>query len=169
MPDRRELDLIDPEDVKQLQQRHRDAMLDLILAWGSLDGALGMMLARVMGIPMVEGAELVSGMPATARFAHMRRLLLKSATGADAAAMLKKHKKSYEQLAPMRNMIAHSHCAGFWTKYPDYVVFLTYQKVGDDALAVDGMHIGGMQRATAWAHTMRKLAFEVSNVPYDPD
>jgi len=141
-------------------------MLDLILAWASLDGALGMMLARVLGVSLVEGAELVEDMPATARFAEMRRMMLKSGDGADAARMLKKHKKMYEQLSPMRNMIAHSHCAGFWKKHPDYVVFLTFQKAGPDALAVDGIHLQGMHRASIWANAMRELAFEIANVPY---
>jgi hypothetical protein len=165
----RELGLIDPDDVEdELEQRHRDAMLDVILAWGSLDGALGMMLARIVGITPVEAAELVEKMPATARLAEMRRIMLKSTAphAADAARTLKKHKKSYEALAPVRNMIAHSHCVGYWRKHPDYVVFLTFQKVGPDALAVDGLNVHGMHHATRWARAMRKLAHEISNVPY---
>jgi hypothetical protein len=40
------------EITHDLEQRHRDAMLDLVLAWGSLDGALGMLLASVQGKPL---------------------------------------------------------------------------------------------------------------------
>jgi hypothetical protein len=44
---------IDPNDIDpDLEQRHRDAMLDLVLAWGTLDGALGMALARLLGKPV---------------------------------------------------------------------------------------------------------------------
>jgi len=44
--------VIDPNDIMlDFEQRHRDAMLDLVLAWGSLDGALGMLLSCVLGIP----------------------------------------------------------------------------------------------------------------------
>ena len=50
---------IDPSEIEpDLERRHRDAMLDLVLAWGELDGALGMFLSRVLGVPLVEGAEL---------------------------------------------------------------------------------------------------------------
>ena len=32
---------INPKDItRHLEQRHRDAMLDLVLAWGTMDGAL---------------------------------------------------------------------------------------------------------------------------------
>jgi hypothetical protein len=44
--------------VRELEQRHRDAMLDLVLAWGELDGALGMLLSVASGTPMADGAEM---------------------------------------------------------------------------------------------------------------
>jgi hypothetical protein len=166
----RELNLIDPSDVeRELEQRHRDALLDVIMSWASLDGALGMMLARIARITPVEAATLVEKMPATALFAEMRRIMLRSpaAHAVEAARTLKKHKKSYERIAPIRNMIAHSHCAGYWRKYPDYVVFMTFQKVGDDALAVDAVNIHGMNRAALWARAMRELAQQIANVPYE--
>lgn len=168
MPKERELNLIDPDDVEEvLEQRHRDAMLDLILAWASLDGALGMMLARVLRIPTTQAAELVERMPASARFAEMRKMMLQSNIGKEAAHSLKKHKKAYEKLTPIRNMIAHSHCAGIWKKHPDYVVFLTFKKVGEDALAVDGLSVHGILQATAWAKAMRRVAYDISQVPYE--
>lgn len=165
-----EIGQFQPEEIEDdLQPRHREAMLDLVLAWASLDGALGMMLARVVGVSLVEGAELFEKMPATARFAEMRRMMLRSGTGVEAARLLKKHKKEYERLCPIRNMIAHSHCAGWWSKRPDYVVFLTYRKEGSNALAVDCVNLHGMRRATAWAVAMKKVAFGISNAPYDDD
>jgi len=159
--------MIDPDDIDQeLEQHHRDAMLNLILAWGSLDGALGMMLARVLGITMIEGAEIVAKMPASARFAEMRRLMLRASAGESVARMLKKHKKSYERHSQTRNFIAHSHCAGIWTKDRDYVVFATYEKVGPDELAVDAVPIQEMHKATAWGGAMCKLALAIADVPY---
>jgi len=165
----RELGLIQPEDVEhELEQRHRDAMLEVILSWASLEGALGMMLARIVGITPVQAAELVEKMPAAARFVEMRRIMLESTAphALEAAQKLKKHKKSYEALAPVRNMIAHSHCVGYWRPHPDFVVFMTFKKVGPDALAVDGLNVHAMNHATRWARAMRQLAQEISDVPY---
>lgn len=160
--------MIKPDDIElELEQRHRDAMLDLVLAWGSLDGALGMMLARTLGIPMVEGAEIIGKMPASARFAEMRRLMLKAPEGAEVAHILKKHKKSYERYSRTRNFIAHSHCAGIWKKDRDYIVFATYEKVGPDGLAIDAVPLDEMKRAMIWGRAMGKVALAVADVPYE--
>ena len=44
---------IDPNDITpDLEQRHRDAMLDLVLAWGALEGALGVLLSCARGLPL---------------------------------------------------------------------------------------------------------------------
>ena len=34
-----------------LKPIHREAMLDLVLVWGTLDGALAMLLAHLMEVP----------------------------------------------------------------------------------------------------------------------
>lgn len=162
--------MIEPEDIEcELEQRHRDAMLDLVLAWGSLDGALGMMLSRTIGIPLIDGAELIGKMPASARFAQMRKLMLANPGGAEAARTLKKHKRSYERYSTPRNFVAHSHCAGVWTKDRDYVVFATFEKVEPDGLAVDAVPLDEMKRATAWGRAMAKVALAIADVPYADD
>ena len=56
-------DLAKPVDsihdiTPDLEQRHRDAMLDLILVWGALDIALGMLLSGAQGLPLEQGAGL---------------------------------------------------------------------------------------------------------------
>jgi len=162
--------MIQPHDIElELEPRHREVMLDLILAWGSLDGGLGMMLARVLGIPMVDGAEFIAKMPASARFAEMRRLMLKAPDGGEAARMLKKHKKSYERYSQFRNFIAHSHCAGIWTKDRDYVVFATYERVNADGLAIDAVPLDEMRRATVWGRAMCRVALAIADVAYEED
>jgi hypothetical protein len=165
MPDR--AGIIEPDDVElELEQQHRETMLDLILAWASLDGALGMMLARAIGIPMADGAELLAKVPASARFAEMRRLMLNPPGSPQAATILKKHKKTYEKYSRVRNLIAHSHCAGIWKKDREFVVFATFEKVGDDNLAIDAVPLQEMKRATVWGYAMRDVALKIADVPY---
>ena len=41
-------------------------MLDLVLAWGSLDGAFGMLLSCVRELPLDQGAELIGRLPNSA-------------------------------------------------------------------------------------------------------
>lgn len=155
---------IDPNDVSpDLEQRHRDVMLDLVLTWGSLDTALGMLVSCVRGLPLDQGAEVIGRRPGSAKLAEVCRHLRNTPGGADAADIMEKHKRSYEQHARPRNRIAHSRCAGYWTRDPEFIVFATFEKVADDELAVDLIPIQEMQRATRWGRAMRDLALKLAD------
>lgn len=157
---------IDPNDITpDLEQRHRDAMLDLVLAWGSLDGALGMLLSRMLGLPLDQGAELIGKHSGSAKLAKVRRLLRNAPGGANAARIMKKHKKNYERYSSARNRIAHSHCAGVWTRNRDFIVFAVFEKVEDNELAVEAIPIKDMQRATRWGRAMTALALKLADAP----
>lgn len=155
--------VIDPDDVDDtFEQWHRDAMLDLILAWGSLDGALGMLVARVLNVPLDEGAEIIGKTSGSARLDTVRRVLREAPGGIDAARMMKRHKKNYERHSFIRNRIAHAHCAGVWRRDRNFVLFAAFEKVGDGALAFDAIPIDEMQRATRWGWAMRNLAIKLT-------
>ena len=157
---------IDPDDIApDLEQRHRDAMLDLVLAWGSLDGALGMLLSRVLGVPFDQGAELIGRLPSSARLTKVRKILRDAPAGAIAARIMKKHKRSYAQHSFARNRIAHSHCVGIWTRNRDFIVFAAFEKVEDNALALDAIPIQQMQRATRWGRAMTAFAVKLAGAP----
>ncbi len=157
---------IDPKDITpDLEQRHRDAMLDLVLAWGSLDGALGMLLSRVGGVPFDRGAELIGKRANSAKLEDVCKILRNVPGGADAARIFKKHKKNYERHSVIRNYIAHSHCVGFLTRDRDIIVFAIFEKVGDNTLAVDAVPIQEMQRATRWGRAMIAMALKLADAP----
>lgn len=153
--------MINADDIDELGPHHRDVMLDLVLAWASLDVALGMMLCRLLNVPMPQGAELVKDVPSHARFEHMRKLLLTNPTGAEAAGKLRKYKRSYEKHSKVRNLLAHSRCAGVWRRDPQYVVFATFAKVDADSLAVDAVPLEEMKHAITWGQAMTKLALDI--------
>ena len=71
-------------------------MLDLVLAWGSLDGAFGMLLSCVRELPLDHGAELIGRLPNSAKLAKICNVLRDVPGGANAARTMRKHKKSYE-------------------------------------------------------------------------
>jgi hypothetical protein len=160
-----EAPVIDPNDIASLEQAHRDAMLDLVLAWGSLDGALGMLLSRVLGVSLEEGAEIIGRLPNSARLDKIRKILRDAAGGENAARTMKKHKQDYERHSFARNRIAHSHCVGAWTRNTEFVVFAAFEKVGDNALALDAISIQEMQRATRWGRAMTAFALKLADVP----
>lgn len=157
---------IDPDDIQpQLDQRHRDAMLDLILAWGELDGALGMFLSRVLGLPLVQGAELIGRESGSAKLAKAVQILRDAPNAEGATSFLRKHKKMYERFSKPRNRIAHSNCIGVWPQDRKFVVFAVFEKVDDNSLALEAIPIQEMQRATRWGKAMTALALKIANAP----
>ena len=158
--------VIDPSEIEpNLERRHRDVMLDLILAWGELDGALGMFLSRVLGVSFVQGAELIGRVPGSAKLAEVVKIIRDVPNGADAARNLRKHKKNYERYSIPRNRIAHSKCVGIWTRNQDFIVFAVFEKVDDNLLALDAIPIQEMQRATRWGKAMTALALKIADAP----
>ncbi len=140
-------------------------MLDLVLAWGTMDGALGMLLSRVLGVPIVQGAEIIGKLRGSAKLEEVRKALRNAPGGADAARIVKRHKKHYERHSFPRNRIAHSRCVGVWTVNQDFIVFAAFEKVGDNNLALDAIPIQEMQRATRWGKAMTALALKIADLP----
>ena len=140
------------DDVDEaLEQRHRDAMLDVVLAWGKLDGALGMLLSGVRGLSLYDGAVAVGTMPASAILAEVHKYIRAAQTRAHAddqagfdriARTIKRYKKLYEKLSGTRNCIAHAYCRGVWTADRNYVAFMAFKPYGKSDLAVECIPIG---------------------------
>ncbi len=112
---------------------------------------------------MDQGAELIGRRPNSAKLAEVCKVLRKAPGGADAARIVKKHKKNYELHSRPRNRIAHSRCVGVWTRDRDVIVFATFEKVADNELAIDLIPIQEMQRATRWGRAMRDMALKLAD------
>ncbi|MGR3793695.1 hypothetical protein [Vannielia sp. SX4] len=133
-----------------LKPPHREAMLDLVLAWGTLDGVLAMLLAHVMGVSYHEAADTIGKQSGSGKLAEMIRLINQQDSAEEASKFLKKHKKLYERHSKPRNKIAHGHCAGYLVADDNYVLFAIFERVGSDNVAVDAVPIEEMERATKW-------------------
>jgi hypothetical protein len=158
------LPAFNPKDIDpHLTRRHRDLMLDLILAWGSLDGGLRILLSRVLNLDMLTGADLIERMPATAVLVEVRKALRVAGATPAGLRVIKRHEKSYRTHARARNRIAHSRCAGVWTEDRNYLVFAAFERVEDDKLAVDLTPMEEMERATRWGKAMTQLALRISD------
>ncbi len=153
----------DLDDVLRgnLQKKHRDAMLNLILTWGELDGTLGMLVSCVLDMPMVEGAEAIGKLPASAKFQEIYKMLRDAPNGKDAARVVKKHKKNYKKHSFARNRIAHSKCIGIRKSDTDYIIFAAFEKHGKNGLSVDLIPIQEMHEAEKWGREMAKAAMQI--------
>ncbi len=138
-------------------------MLDLVLTWASLDSALGMLLTKVLGRPMYEGPDIVSGMSTSKRFAEICRKLAATTSGETAAKLMRRRKKKYERYSQVRNRIAHSRCVGTWNS--DYVVFAIFEREGASDLVIECIPLQEMRRAEKWGREMLRLALQVVDLP----
>lgn len=147
------LEVFDPAEVLPLEQRHRDAMLDVILAWGKLDGVFGMLHAAAEGRSLSETAAAHPRMPVPARLKHVRTAL--KAGGSDEAARLtRRFGKLYDRLSETRNTIAHSNCLGVWRPDRDFILFTAFEAAGPETMAGCRIPIGTMRQAALIAQAL---------------
>lgn len=150
------------QDIQNpIKEYHRTAMLDLVLTWGTLDGALGVLTARILGLQMHEAAEEIGKLRGSAKIAKMIKVFSEVEEGENVAKVLKKHKKAYEKHSVPRNRIAHAHCVGYSAIDDDYILFAVFERIGGDGLAVDAVPVEEMQRATSWGRNFTKMALRI--------
>ena len=99
-------------NIIPLEQHHRDAMLDLILAWGNLDGALGILLSTARGLPLDQGAAKFGRSSNPDKLEKLCQWLRKQPGGVVTAGKLEEHISFYRKYSEPRNCIAHSKCVG---------------------------------------------------------
>ncbi|MCZ7675927.1 MAG: hypothetical protein M5U35_08725 [Roseovarius sp.] len=146
---------------RSLNPKHREAMLDLVLAWGTLDGALAMLLARVMGLPYHKAADTIGKQSGSGKLAEMIRLIKRRDSTEEATKLLKKHKKLYERYSKPRNKIAHGHCVGYLSADDSFVVFAIFERTGEENLAVDAVSVEEMKSATKWGEGFKTFIIEM--------
>lgn len=77
-----------------LRTIHREPMLDLVLAWGTLDGALAMLLAHTMELPYHEAADTIGKQSGSGKLHKMIRLIKQRDSAGEATKFLKKAQKA---------------------------------------------------------------------------
>jgi hypothetical protein len=137
-------------------------MLDLILAWGSLDGALTMLVAAFKGEPLHVAVDRIGKEKASCKLLEIARILESDKRTAAFAKKVKAQKKQYEKYARARNRIAHSHCCGYLLSDDKYIVFAVAEPEGDNQLAVEAIPIKCMKDATKFGQNLRVFAFRTS-------
>ena len=144
-----------------LELRHRDAMLDLVLAWGTLDGALTMLVGDINGWPLPETAKEFHKKKASIKFRCAIKSLEKNKglTGSaeEAVKKLKKIKKDYEKYSKIRNIIVHSKCIGYLKKYEERIVFLIAEPEDENEMRIEAIHITYIKQAICYAEQIIQI------------
>ena len=132
--------------------------------WGTLDGALGMLLSTMEDLPYSHGADMYGDLPSSTKFARMRQVLKRSSApaAANASKKLKSYKKTYERCSDIRNFIAHSHCPGIWTIDRDIILFAPFRSPASGQVALNLVPIQEVLHATRWGDELKRLFLRVA-------
>lgn len=145
-----------------IKQFHRDAMLDLVLAWGSLDGALTMLVSAFTGEDLHTAAGRLFKLKGTAKILEIARILEEQDEFTEIATRFRRLKKRYEKHSRPRNRIAHSHCAGYLLSDEQYLVFAVAEPEGVDRMVVEAIPVEEIAAATEFGQTLTAFASQIA-------
>ncbi|WP_093445887.1 hypothetical protein [Pseudooceanicola nitratireducens] len=145
-----------------LKPFHRDAMLDLILAWGSLDGALTMLVSAFTGEDLHATASRLMKVKGTAKILEIARLLEEHDRESQIAKNFRKLKKRYEKHSRPRNRIAHGHCAGYLLADEQYLVFAVAEPEGEDQMVAEAIPVEEIIAAKRFGETLTAFAAQTA-------
>jgi hypothetical protein len=139
--------------AEELSSEARAAMLDLILAWAHLDGALSMWVAVKFGVSFDKLALLLPRQDGASKLLKLAKLYaLEGNAGMEEKA--REFRKAYEREVQPRNTVAHSNCIGSLKSNPQRIVFQTFAPAGAGCLMVETIPLLQMNDSIAWAHTL---------------
>lgn len=141
-----------------LKQFHRDAMLDLVLAWGSLDGALTMLVSAFTGEDLHNTASRLLKVKGTTKLLEIARILEENEQDSQMAKNFKRLKKRYDKHSKPRNRIAHGHCAGYLLGDEQYLVFAVAEPEGVDQMVAEAIPVEEIIAATEYGQTLTAFA-----------
>ncbi|MBR0551733.1 hypothetical protein [Stakelama marina] len=150
-------------DKLVLSDRARDAMLDLVLAWAHLDGALSMWVGARFGIAAHKNAILLGRSDGKSKLLKLQNLYRLDGE-MEVVREIKKIRRAYEQQVGPRNTVAHASCRGSLKSDPEMIVFATYEATAVGELAVDTIPIAKMVLSTKWAHRLSVQVHRISDM-----
>jgi len=153
--------------VMPLEASHRDVMLNLILCWAEIDGAVRILLADVSGIPLTEAANKFGFSSSAKNLKQIRRAFGSCEGFADSTIVsekLHKYEAAFNEYSDIRHAIAHSKCLGYYMTNREYILFSTFKQVSSEMMALDWIKVSDMQAAITWGNEYRKLLTRLSEI-----
>lgn len=133
-----------PDDVRKV-------LLDVILAWASLDMATGFFVASVCGLTPDEGADKFGRKEISDKLKRASKTL-QNRGKEELASKVCEIADVYPDKALLRRRIAHSRCAGVRKSLPHRIIFLPFEREGPPGnLAVEIIDISKFADAARWA------------------
>lgn len=143
--------------AEPLTPQARDIMLDLILVWGRLDGAVSAWAGAVFGINPDRATVLFAYSAVPQKLQKMQGYA-KLMGRIEEVATIKKFRSDYEKNAKPRNLIAHAYCRGMDPRNAGRLIFMPYEAVEAGGLAVDSIHLDSLRQSIEWGQAATNLA-----------
>ena len=149
-----------PDINPELPPSLRNVMLDLVLAWAELDGAISMMSSAIFGLNPTTGSLLMGKMRVSEKLERVVKLH-KAFSQSDGANTVKRIKTDYERLARARNLIAHSKCVGVLQSDSTSLMFATFEAPKHGELALYRLTLGEMNAGIAYAKRLTVRCLQI--------
>jgi len=109
---------LSPENLTfNLDPETREAMLSLVLAWGRYDGLISQWLLQAFSLSLDSGSILLGNMDTRTKLDRLKGLYQHHGKKA-VVANIAKLQKDHLEFVDIRNLIAHSGCAGQVRSHP---------------------------------------------------
>ena len=131
----------------------RELLLNVVLRWASVDGAVSRLFASSHALDDVAHADAISALPTSTKIRQIYCII--KPLNKPVGAAINKLKRLYEKRSVTRNLIAHAHCAGRMVSDPDRVVFLEYASRGTGGLIAAHVPLSQLREAIRFGEIMR--------------
>jgi len=168
---------LSPENLTfNLDPETREAMLSLVLAWGRYDGLISQWLLQAFSLSLDSGSILLGNMDTRTKLDRLKGLYQHHGKKA-VVANIAKLQKDHLEFVDIRNLIAHSGCAGQVRSHPWMVAFAPVKTTKGllNTMVVEAVSISVMHNAERWAREVSDSlhgfiqTLEVRNAPPPPE
>jgi hypothetical protein len=169
---------LSPENLTfLLDDSSRTAILDLVLAWGRYDGLISQWVLHAYGLSLDSGSILLGNMDTRSKLERLKNLYQHHGMK-PAVASISKLQKDHLEFVGIRNLIAHSACAGQVGSHPWLIAFAPVRTAKGqlDTMIVEAVSISVMQNAERWVREVsdslhgfiRTLEMRNASLPPEP-
>lgn len=145
-------------DRAGIEDRHKIAIADCIMAWAAVDCQLRALVTSIEGRTLDQGAVDYNRLPTQVAWGKLRQRLRDQGATRDVLAMIKLHKKSYLKHVEARNLIAHAGCVGVRREDRDYLVFAPFEAYAPGQMAIVCQPLNVIHESTEWARAFTNMA-----------
>jgi len=168
---------LSPENLTfLLDDNSRKAILELVLSWGRYDGLISQWVLHAYGLSLDSGSILLGNMDTRSKLDRLKNLYQHHGMKA-AVTKIENLQRDHRSYVDIRNLIAHSGCAGQVKSHPWLIAFapVRTKRGALDAMVIEAVSVSIMHNAERWAREVADAmhefiqTLEMRNAPPPPE